>query len=85
MPRRLTATIVLVASLVLATIGSAAADITVQITVDDDDVLPNPALPIGPGPLYPLDAYGPTPNDNVVLRWDEQTLAAVRATKRLRQ
>jgi hypothetical protein len=51
MPRRLTATIVLVASLVLATIGSAAADITAQITVDDDDVLPNPALPIGPGPL----------------------------------
>jgi hypothetical protein len=81
MPRRLTATIVLVASLVLATIGSAAADITVQITVDDDDVLPNPALPIGPGPLYPLDAYGPTPNDNVVLRWDAQTLAAIRATK----
>lgn len=43
--------------------------------------LPLPALPIGPGPLYPLDAYGPRPDDNVVLRWDEQTLAAIRAVK----
>ncbi len=26
--------------------------------------LPLPALPIGPGPLYPLDAYGPAATDN---------------------
>jgi hypothetical protein len=77
MSRRLAVTVALVAALVVATIGHAAAD----IIADDDDVLPNPALPIGPGPLYRLDAYGPTPDDNVVLRWDEQTLAAVRAVK----
>jgi hypothetical protein len=81
MSRRLAVTVVLVAALVFAIIGRAAANITVQVTVDDDDILPNPALPIGPGPLYRLDTYGPTPGDNVVLRWDAQTLAAVRAVK----
>ena len=43
--------------------------------------LPLPALPIGPGPLYPLDAYGPAATDNAALRWSEQTLAAIRALK----
>lgn len=43
--------------------------------------LPLPQLPIGPGPLYPLDAYGPTATDNAALRWSEQTLAAIRALK----
>ena len=43
--------------------------------------LPLPALPLGPGPLYPLDNYGPRADDNAVLRWSEQTLAAIRALK----
>ena len=43
--------------------------------------LPLPALPLGPGPLYPLDSYGPRADDNVALRWSEQTLAAIRALK----
>jgi hypothetical protein len=43
--------------------------------------LPLPVLPIGPGPLYPLDAYGPAATDNAALRWSEQTLAAIRALK----
>jgi hypothetical protein len=80
MPRRLAVTIALVFCLVAATIGSAAADI-LGGGGDDDDVLPLPALPVGPGPLYPLDAYGPRPDDNVVLRWDGQALAAIRALK----
>jgi Domain of unknown function (DUF6851) len=80
MSRRLAVTLALVFSLVAATIGSAAADI-IGGGGDDDNVLPLPALPLGPGPLYPLDAYGPRPDDNVVLRWDGQALAAIRALK----
>jgi hypothetical protein len=38
-------------------------------------------MPKGPGPTFSFDKYGPAPNDDVVLKWDEQTLAAVRATK----
>ncbi|HEY2957771.1 MAG TPA: vanadium-dependent haloperoxidase [Actinomycetota bacterium] len=80
MSRKLAVIIALVFCLVAATVGSAAADL-LGGGGDDDDVLPLPALPIGPGPPYPLDAYGPRPDDNVVLRWDEQTLAAIRAVK----
>ena len=69
--RRFVTTLVLVMSLVLTTMQTA--------TADPD--LPLPALPIGPGPLYPVDAYGPTATDNVVLRWNEQTLAAVRTLR----
>jgi hypothetical protein len=43
--------------------------------------LPLPALPLGPGPLYPLDAWGPRSDDDAALRWSEQTLAAIRALK----
>jgi hypothetical protein len=76
MSRRLVVTIALVFSLVAVTVGSAGADIIGG--GGDDDVLPLPALPLGPGPLYPLDTYGPRPDDNVVLRWDGQALAAIR-------
>jgi hypothetical protein len=74
MTRRLVATVALVGALIasLTTTASANAGLSLEVT------LPLPALPIGPGPLYPLDAYGPRPDDNVVLRWDEQTLAAIR-------
>jgi hypothetical protein len=75
--RRLLAVLTLVAALSATafTTATAGVDVTVQVR------LPLPALPIGPGPLYPLDAYGPRADDNVVLRWDEQTLAAIRALK----
>ena len=59
--------------------GSMSTAATAQVVVEID--LPLPALPVGPGPLYPLDAYGPRPDDNVVLRWDEQTLATIRAQR----
>lgn len=57
----------------------AGAQVGGEVELDLEVDLPLPALPIGPGPLYPLDGYGPRPDDNVVLRWDEQTLAAIRA------
>jgi hypothetical protein len=75
--RRLLAILSLVAALCATVVTTATADVDVTLEVR----LPLPALPIGPGPLYPLDAYGPRPDDNVVLRWDEQTLAAIRALK----
>ena len=39
---------------------------------------PKPAKPIGPGPYWPLDSYGSTLSDNVVLKWNDQALAAIR-------
>jgi hypothetical protein len=42
---------------------------------------PKPATPKGPGPTFSFNQYGPSPSDDVVLKWDEQTLAAIRATK----
>jgi hypothetical protein len=77
MTRRLVVVVALVAALVGTIITSAIADVNVRLEVK----LPLPALPIGPGPLYPIDNYGPRPDDNVVLRWDEQTLAVIRALK----
>ena len=79
----MTRRVVLVLTLVLALFGTvmstakgqAGAEVRLEIR------LPLPALPIGPGPLYPLDSYGPRADDNAVLRWGEQTLAAIRALK----
>src|SRR5919197_2645126 len=42
---------------------------------------PKPAKPKGPASTFNFNQYGPSPYDDVVLRWDEQTLTAVRATK----
>jgi hypothetical protein len=42
---------------------------------------PKPVKPIGQGSTLPFDQYGPSATDDVVLRWDEETLAAVRAVK----
>jgi hypothetical protein len=75
MTRRLAVPAVVLALL----FGSVSTAATAQVAVEIN--LPLPALPIGPGPLYPLDAYGPRPDDNVVLRWDEQTLATIRAQR----
>ena len=75
MTRRLVMTVALVAALVGATLHAATADVQLVIR------LPLLALPIGPGPLFPMDNYGPTPNDDVVLKWNEQTLMAIRQFK----
>ncbi|HSK95462.1 MAG TPA: hypothetical protein VK891_02505, partial [Euzebyales bacterium] len=77
MMRRFVALGVLLTLLLGGVGATATAQTDVQLEID----LPLPALPLGPGPLFPLDSYGPRANDNVVLRWDEQTLAAIRALR----
>jgi uncharacterized protein DUF6851/vanadium-dependent haloperoxidase-like protein len=77
MTRRLAAVAAIVVTVVSATLVTKQAIAEPRLEIR----LALPALPIGPGPLRPLDAYGPSPNDNVVLRWDEQTLATIRAVK----
>lgn len=42
---------------------------------------PKPAKPVGKVTSLPFDQYGPSAADDVVLRWDEETLAAVRVVK----
>jgi hypothetical protein len=39
---------------------------------------PKPAIPKGPGPFHPFNSFGSSPNDNVVLKWNDEALAAVR-------
>jgi hypothetical protein len=39
---------------------------------------PKPAIPKGPGPFHPFDSFGSSANDNVVLKWNDQALAAIR-------
>ena len=42
---------------------------------------PKPAKPLGPKSGLNFDQWGPAATDDVVLKWDEQTLAEIRATK----
>ena len=79
MTRRLVLVVSLVVALCATVVATATADVEADIGLEIR--LPLPALPIGPGPLYPLDAYGPRADDNAVLRWGEQSLAAIRALK----
>ena len=39
---------------------------------------PKPAVPKGPGPFHPFASFASSPNDNVVLKWNDQALAAIR-------
>jgi hypothetical protein len=77
--RRLVLVLTLVVALGGTVVATATADVNADVSVEIR--LPLPALPLGPGPLYPLDNYGPRPDDNAVLRWGEQTLSAIRALK----
>src|SRR5829696_885121 len=77
--RRLVLVLTLVVGLFGTVVANAAAD--VQAGVGLEIRLPLPTLPLGPGPLYPLDSYGPRADDNAALRWSEQALAAIRALK----
>jgi hypothetical protein len=77
--RRLILVLTLVAALGGGVVATATADVNPDVGVEIR--LPLPALPLGPGPLYPLDNYGPRADDNAVLRWGEQALSAIRAVK----
>ena len=79
MTRRLALVLTLVVGLFGTVIANATADVQAEVGLEIR--LPLPALPLGPGPLYPLDSYGPRADDNAALRWSEQTLAAIRALK----
>jgi Domain of unknown function (DUF6851) len=79
--RRLVLVLTVVTALFGTVVATATADTQAQADVGLEIRLPLPALPIGPGPLYPLDAYGPRADDNAALRWSEQTLAAIRVLK----
>ena len=57
MTRRLALVLTLVVGLFGTVIANATADVQAEVGVEIR--LPLPALPIGPGPLYPLDSYGP--------------------------
>jgi hypothetical protein len=41
---------------------------------------PGPAIPNGPRTAFPLDRFGPTKDDNVALKWSEETLGMIRAS-----
>jgi hypothetical protein len=77
--RRLFLILTLVVALCGTVVATATADVEADVSLEIR--LPLPALPLGPGPLYPLDNYGPRADDNATLRWGEQTLAAIRALK----
>jgi hypothetical protein len=72
-----TGRLILVVALGGTVVATATADVNADVNLEIR--LPLPALPLGPGPLYPLDSYGPQADDNAVLRWGEQTLSAIRA------
>jgi len=42
---------------------------------------PKPVKPLGPKSGINFDTWGPAATDDVVLKWDEQTLAEIRATR----
>ena len=67
--RRLVLVLSLVVALCATVVATASADVETDIGLEIR--LPLPALPLGPGPLYPLDVYGPRADDNAVLRWSE--------------
>ena len=61
--------------LVVALVGPLTAG---TVLAGDNPPKPKVVKPIGPGPFHPLDSYGSTVNDNVVLKWNDQALAAIR-------
>jgi hypothetical protein len=61
-------TTIVVAAVVMASFGGAVRAQTA-----------GPPDPDTPGPLYTINGLGPTKGDNVVLRWDEELLQAIRA------
>lgn len=41
---------------------------------------PRPAIPNGPKSVFPLDRFGPRPDDNVALKWSEEALGMIRSS-----
>ena len=67
--------LVVVSVLVLSV---AAVAVSTSVGAVEKPPKPKPATPKGPGPFHPFDSFGSSPNDNVVLKWNDQALAAIR-------
>ncbi len=63
------------AILVVALVGPLT---TGTVLAGDNPPKPKAVKPLGPGAFHPFDSYGPTVDDNVVLKWNDQALAAIR-------
>ena len=71
MKRKLATTLLVVAATVAATFSSVA-------------TTTRPAMAAGgPGTSWPIVGYGPGPDDNVILKWDEQLLQTIRENPRI--
>jgi hypothetical protein len=80
MVRTVNARTTLLISLAVA-LAVAVSPVPSALAGDKEPAPPKPAKPKGPESTFHFNQYGPSDSDDVVLRWDEQTLAAVRATK----
>jgi PAP2 superfamily len=71
MKRKLATTLLLVAAVVMSTLASFSVGPKARAAPPDD--------PDTPPTFWPINGYPPTINDNVILKWDEELLQAVRA------
>jgi hypothetical protein len=80
MARTTNARIALLISLII-TLAVAVSPVHSALAGTKEPPPPKPAKPKGPASTFNFNQYGPSDSDDVVLRWDEQTLAAVRVVK----
>jgi hypothetical protein len=80
MARTSSARIVLLASLVVA-VAVTISPVRFALAGSTEPPPPKPAKPKGTASSFNFNQYGPSPYDDVVLRWGEEALTAVRATK----
>jgi hypothetical protein len=76
--RRPAQTAALTAALSLVVVALVGPLTVASVQAGENPPRPQPARPIGPAPFHPLDSYGSTDSDNVVLKWNDQALAAIR-------
>jgi hypothetical protein len=77
--RKLPALVLSVAALVFAAFGLTGGPWAGAATsAEPKPGKPGPAVPKGPKATFDLDQFGPRLNDNVALKWSEQTLALIR-------
>ena len=69
---------VLAAALLSFVVGLIGVGGLVPVQAAQNPPRPAPALPTGPGPFHPLESFGSSPTDDVVLHWNDQALAAIR-------
>jgi hypothetical protein len=80
MPRTNSTRVALLISLAVA-VAVAISPVHSALAGSSEPPAPKPAKPKGMASTFSFNQYGPTDSDDVVLRWDEEALTAVRATK----